>query len=206
MKKTILQYMTDIYQEDIPKHILQENKIRLNSFFLEQESVQKKGTQFIFRYAFYSVEKPRKITKQHLLKEYAGVPLEKRSVQPEQIPDMKQYSDIILYGDASSPEAQQQLAEYLQQHNSLKVQLSFFDKRNDSTSKDEQAIAYAELQKALFFCQRKKIPSPVRFLKRDDRRHPFSQSAGGEPCRFQMYRFSMVLQGESASDKGSCAI
>lgn len=67
MKKTILQYMTDIYQEDIPKHILQENKIRLNSFFLEQESVQKKGTQFIFRYAFYSVEKPRKITKQHLL-------------------------------------------------------------------------------------------------------------------------------------------
>lgn len=143
--------MTDIYQEDIPKHILQENKIRLNSFFLEQESVQKKGTQFIFRYAFYSVEKPRKITKQHLLKEYAGVPLEKRSVQPEQIPDMKQYSDIILYGDASSPEAQQQLAEYLQQHNSLKVQLSFFDKRNDSTSKDEQAIAYAELQKALFF-------------------------------------------------------
>lgn len=166
MKKTILQYMTDIYQEDIPKHILQENKIRLNSFFLEQESVQKKGTQFIFRYAFYSVEKPRKITKQHLLKEYAGVPLEKRSVQPEQIPDMKQYSDIILYGDASSPEAQQQLAEYLQQHNSLKVQLSFFDKRNDSTSKDEQAIAYAELQKALFFCQRKKIPSnpqPIGF-------------------------------------------
>ena len=44
--------------EDIPKHILQENKIRLNFFFLEQESVQKKGTQFIFRYAFYSVEKP----------------------------------------------------------------------------------------------------------------------------------------------------
>lgn len=180
--------MTDIYQEDIPKHILQENKIRLNSFFLEQESVQKKGTQFIFRYAFYSVEKPRKITKQHLLKEYAGVPLEKRSVQPEQIPDMKQYSDIILYGDASSPEAQQQLAEYLQQHNSLKVQLSFFDKRNDSTSKDEQAIAYAELQKALFFAKEKDT-SPVRFLKRDDRRHPFSQSAGGEPCRFQMYRF-----------------
>lgn len=205
MKKTILQYMTDIYQEDIPKHILQENKIRLNSFFLEQESVQKKGTQFIFRYAFYSVEKPRKITKQHLLKEYAGVPLEKRSVQPEQIPDMKQYSDIILYGDASSPEAQQQLAEYLQQHNSLKVQLSFFDKRNDSTSKDEQAIAYAELQKALFFAKEKDT-SPVRFLKRDDRRHPFSQSAGGEPCRFQMYRFSMVLQGKSASDKGSCAI
>ena len=36
----------------IPRHILQENKIRLNSFFLEQESVQEKGTQFIFKYAF----------------------------------------------------------------------------------------------------------------------------------------------------------
>lgn len=86
MKKTILQYMTDIYQEDIPKHILQENKIRLNFFFLEQESVQKKGTQFIFRYAFYSVEKPRKITKQHLLKEYAGVPLEKGAYNRNKYP------------------------------------------------------------------------------------------------------------------------
>lgn len=86
MKKTILQYMTDIYQEDIPKHILQENKIHLNSFFLEQESVQKKGTQFIFRYAFYSVEKPRKITKQHLLKEYAGVPLEKGAYNRNKYP------------------------------------------------------------------------------------------------------------------------
>lgn len=68
---------------------------------------------------------------------------------------MKQYSDIILYGDDTSPEAQKLLTEYLQRHDSLKVQLSFFDKRNDSTSKDERAIAYAELQKALFFCRRK---------------------------------------------------
>lgn len=158
MKKTVLEYTTDIYQEDIPKHILQENKIRLNSFFSEQESVRKKGIQFIFRYVFYSVENPRKVTKQHLLKEYAGLPLEKRSVQPEQISDMRQYSDIILYGDEISSETQKLLAEYLQQHNSLKVQLSFFDKRNDSTSKDERAIAYGELQKALFFCKRKRIP------------------------------------------------
>lgn len=96
MRKTVLEYTTDTYQEDIPRHILQENNIRLNSFFLEQESVQKKGTQFIFRFAFYSVENPRKVTKQHLLKEYAGLPLERRSVQPEQMPDMRQYSDIIL--------------------------------------------------------------------------------------------------------------
>lgn len=158
MKKTVLEYTTDIYQEDIPKHILQENKIRLNSFFLEQESVQKKGIQFIFRYAFYSVENPRKVTKRHLLKEYAGLPLERRSVQPEQIPDMKQYSDIILYGDETSPETQKLLAEYLQRYDSLKVQLSFFDQKNDSTDKDERAIVYAELQKALFFCKRKRIP------------------------------------------------
>lgn len=45
MKRTILEYTTDIYQEDILKHILQENKVRLN-FFPEQESVQKKGIQF----------------------------------------------------------------------------------------------------------------------------------------------------------------
>lgn len=158
MKKTVLEYTTDIYQEDIPKHILQENKIRLNSFFLEQESVQKKGIQFIFRYAFYSVENPRKVTKRHLLKEYAGLPLERRSVQPEQIPDMKQYSDIILYGDETSPETQKLLAEYLQRYDSLKVQLSFFDQKNDSTDKEERAIVYAELQKALFFCKRKRIP------------------------------------------------
>lgn len=158
MKKTVLEYTTDIYQEDIPKHILQENKIRLNSFFLEQESVQKKGIQFIFRYAFYSVENPRKVTKRHLLKEYAGLPLERRSVQPEQIPDMKQYGDIILYGDETSPETQKLLAEYLQRYDSLKVRLSFFDQKNDSTDKDERAIVYAELQKALFFCKRKRIP------------------------------------------------
>lgn len=152
MKKTVLEYTTDTYQEDIPRHILQENRIRLNSFFLEQEPVQKKGTQFIFRFAFYSVENPRKVMKQHLLKEYAGLPLERRSVQPEQIPNMKQYCDIILYGDETSPETQKPLAEYLQRYDSLKVQLSFFDQKNDSTDKDERAIVYAELQKALFFC------------------------------------------------------
>ena len=50
------------------------------------------------------------------------------------------------------------LTEYLQRHDSLKVQLSFFDKRNDSNCKDERAIAYVELQKALFFCRRKRMP------------------------------------------------
>ncbi len=158
MKKTVIEYTTDTYQEDIPKHILQENKIRLNSFFSEQESVQKKGIRFVFRYAFYSVENLRKVTKQHLVKEYARLPLEKRSVQPEQIPDMKQYSDIILYGDDTSPETQKLLAEYLQRHDSLKIQLSFFDKENDSTCKAERGVTYAELQKALFFCKRKKMP------------------------------------------------
>ncbi|MCS3065414.1 hypothetical protein NXX40_26075 (plasmid) [Parabacteroides distasonis] len=126
MKKTVLEYTTNTYQEDIPKQFLQEAKIRLNSFFSEQECVQKKGIQFIFKYAFYSVENPRKVTKQHLIKEYARLPLEKRSVQPEQIPDMKQYNDIILYGDNNSPETQKLLAEYLQRHDSLKVRAYLF--------------------------------------------------------------------------------
>lgn len=71
---------------------------------------------------------------------------------------MKQNSDIILYGDETSPETQKLLAEYLQRYDSLKVRLSFFDQKNDSTDKDERAIVYAELQKALFFCKRKRIP------------------------------------------------
>ena len=56
MKKTVLEYTTDTYQEDIRKQLLQENMIRLNSFFSEQESVQKKGSRLIFKYTFYSVE------------------------------------------------------------------------------------------------------------------------------------------------------
>lgn len=59
---------------------------------------------------------------------------------------------------ASFSDSKPQKQHYAKINGLEKVQLSFFDKRNDSTSKDEQAIAYAELQKALFFCQRKKIP------------------------------------------------
>ena len=143
MKKTVLEYTTDTYQEDIPKQLLQENMIRLNSFFSEQESVQKKGSRLIFKYTFYSVENPRKATKQYLLKEYAKLPLAMKCIQPEQIPSMEQYKEIILYGDETSPKTQEKLTEYLQKHDSLK---------------DEQTIAYAELQKALFFCKRKRIP------------------------------------------------
>ena len=103
MKKTVLEYTTDTYQEDIPKQLLQENMIRLNSFFSEQESVQKKGSRLIFKYTFYSVENPRKATKQYLLKEYAKLPLAMKCIQPEQIPSMEQYKEIILYGDETSP-------------------------------------------------------------------------------------------------------
>ena len=119
---------------------------------------------------------------------------------------MRQYSDIILYGDETSSEARKLLAEYLQRHGSLKVRLSFFDMKDDSTSKNERAIAYGELQKALFFCKRKRIPLLFVSVKEMINDIRFFQSAGGEPCRFQMYRFPVVLQGEPASDKGSCAI
>lgn len=43
MKKTVLEYTTDIYQEDISKHILQENKIRLNSFSWNRNPCRRKG-------------------------------------------------------------------------------------------------------------------------------------------------------------------
>ena len=70
---------------------------------------------------------------------------------------MKQYSDIILYGDASSPEAQQQLAEYLQQHNSLKVQLSFLTREMIPLARMNK-LSHMRNYRRRYFCQRKKIP------------------------------------------------
>lgn len=153
MKKTVIEYVTGSFDEDIPRHILQENKIRLNAFFLEQETIQKKEMQLVLKYALYSVESPRKATRQGLLKEYEALPPDLRSIPVEQIQAMA-YKDIVLYGDETSPEAQEQLSEYLKRNNRLKVQLSFFD----GTSDHKPDIAYAELQKALFFCKRKKCP------------------------------------------------
>lgn len=41
MKKTVVEYITDTL-EDIPKQSLQENRIRLNAFFSEQETIEKR--------------------------------------------------------------------------------------------------------------------------------------------------------------------
>lgn len=68
-EKTVVEYITDTL-EDIPKQSLQTNKRRLHAFFSEQETIEKRGTHFVFRYAFYSVEKLRRPTKQSLFKEY----------------------------------------------------------------------------------------------------------------------------------------
>ena len=48
-KKTVIKYTANIYQEDSQTY---PSRKQDNSFFLEQESVQEKGTQFIFKYAF----------------------------------------------------------------------------------------------------------------------------------------------------------
>ncbi|KAA5262599.1 hypothetical protein [Bacteroides faecis] len=133
MKKTVVEYITNTL-EDIPKQSLQTNKRRLHAFFSEQETIEKRGTHFVFRYAFYSVEKLRRPTKQSLFKEY---------------------KDVVLYGNTSSPVVQGRLTEYLERNNSLKIQLSFCDEKN-SECKTGENIAYAELQKALFYCKRKK--------------------------------------------------
>ena len=71
MKKTVVEYITDTL-EDIPKQSLQTNKRRLHAFFSEQETIEKRGAHFVFRYAFYSVEKLRRPTKQSLFKEYGN--------------------------------------------------------------------------------------------------------------------------------------
>ena len=142
MKKTVVEYITNTL-EDIPKQSLQTNKRRLHAFFSEQETIEKRGTHFVFRYAFYSVEKLRRPTKQSLFKEYNML-----------CSDME-YKDVVLYGNTSSPVVQERLTEYLERNNSLKIQLSFCDEET-SECKTGENIAYAELQKALFYCKRKK--------------------------------------------------
>lgn len=153
MKKIVIEYITDTL-EDIPRQSLQANKMRLNAFFSEQETIEKRGTRFIFRYAFYSVEKLRRRTKQSLFKEYNRLCSDLKSIQPGQISDME-YKDVVLYGDTSLSMVQERLTEYLKRNNTLRIQLSFCD-NEISDNKTRENIAYAELQKALFYCKRKK--------------------------------------------------
>lgn len=153
MKKTVVEYVTNRLEE-IPMQSLQTNKIRLHAFFSEQETIEKRGTHFVFKYAFYSVEKPRRHTKQSLLKEYDKLCAELNNHQARNLSNMEN-KEVVLYGDAFSSVAQEQLKDYLQQHNELKVQLTFCDKET-STGKAGEKIAYEELQKALFYCKKKK--------------------------------------------------
>ena len=53
MKKTVVEYITNTL-EDIPKQSLQTNKRRLHAFFSEQETIEKRGAHFVFRYASVS--------------------------------------------------------------------------------------------------------------------------------------------------------
>ena len=87
MKKTVVEYITNTL-EDIPKQSLQTNKRRLHAFFSEQETIEKRGTHFVFRYAFYSVEKLRRPTKQSLFKEYNMLCSDLKST-PLQSPNQK---------------------------------------------------------------------------------------------------------------------
>ena len=153
MKKTVIEYITNTL-EDIPKQSLLANKIRLHAFFSEQETIEKRGTHFVFRYAFYSVEKLRKPTKRSLFEEYNMLCSGLKSIPSREISAME-HKDVVLYGDASSPVVQEQLTEYLERNNLLKVQLSFCDEEAPKRKTGEN-IVYAELQKALFYCKRKK--------------------------------------------------
>ena len=154
MKKTVVEYITDTL-EDIPKQSLQENRIRLNAFFSEQETIEKRDGRYIFRYAFYSVENPRRYTRQSLFRAYDRLPSELKSIHPGRISDME-YKDVVLYGEDSTPVAQKRLAEYLKENNGLKIQLSFNDNDVEGDCKGQQPTGYPELQKSLFFCKRKK--------------------------------------------------
>lgn len=96
----------------------------------------------------------------------------KRSVQPEQIPDMKQYNDIILYGDNNSPETQKLLAEYLQQHDSLKVLLSFLTRKMTQPTKMNKPSHTQNCKRHYSFAKERKYHFYL-FHKRHDKRYPF---------------------------------
>ena len=114
MKKTVVEYITDTL-EDIPKQSLQTNKRRLHAFFSEQETIEKRGAHFVFRNAFYSVEKLRRPTKQSLFKEYKMLCSDLKSTPSGEISDME-YKDVVLYGNTSSPVVQERLTEYLERN------------------------------------------------------------------------------------------
>ena len=135
MKKTVVEYITNTL-EDIPKQSLQTNKRRLHAFFSEQETIEKRGTHFVFRYAFYSVEKLRRPTKQNLFKEYNMLCSDLKSTPSGEISDME-YKDVVLYGNTSSPVVQERLTEYLERNNSLKIQLSFCDEETSECKTGE---------------------------------------------------------------------
>ena len=78
-----------------------------------------------------------------------------KSTPSGEISDME-YKDVVLYGNTSSPAVQERLTEYLERNNSLKIQLSFCDEET-SECKTGENIAYAELQKALFYCKGRSI-------------------------------------------------
>ena len=109
-------------------------------------------------------------------------------MQPEQIPDMKQYNDIILYGDNNSPETQKLLAEYLQRHDSLKVQLSFFRQEKLTQPTKMNKPSHTQNCKRHYSLQKKENTTSIRFHKRHDKRYPFFYNLlEVEPYRFQMY-------------------
>lgn len=156
MKKTVIEYISDTLGE-IPSDSLVSNRLRLNAFFSEQETVEKRGNRFVFRYAFYSVEKLRRHTGQSLLKEYNMIRPDLKSIPPVDIPGME-CKEVVLYGDVSAPVIRERLAEYLKRNNSPEIQLSFCDKASPERKEGGGNMAYEELQKALFFSKRKKCP------------------------------------------------
>lgn len=120
MKKTVVEYITDTL-EDIPKQSLQENRIRLNAFFSEQETIEKRDGRYIFRYAFILLKIPEIYPTKFVQGIRPFTFKNWKSIHPGRISDME-YKDVVLYGEDSTPVAQKRLAEYLKENNGLKIQ------------------------------------------------------------------------------------
>ncbi len=74
-----------------------------------------------------------------------------------------EYKDVVLYGNTSSPVVQERLTEYLERNNSLKDSSCLSVIKKLQSVKQGENIAYAELQKALFYCKKEEVFASVHF-------------------------------------------
>ncbi len=156
MKTAVVEYEGDWQEKGIPERVLGFSKRRLNAFHVELLDLVKRNDRFVFSYVFYSVEKVRKLRRTALRRQFWSLPLNLRLVSPKMMSVMED-KEVIVYGNAGEPEERNLVKAYLTQHRIQEIYAPFYD-GTESVGEERTDGSYPELQKALFFCQRRKTP------------------------------------------------